>query len=71
MIRLVLQIVRSFIAVLKGRRKINSELAIKLGQIFKIDPAIWLHIESKNELIRALTHFNGSFNLSDLLKKAS
>ncbi len=61
----------NFIAVIKGRRKINSDLAIKLGQIFKIDPTIWLHIESKNELISTLTHFEGSFNLSDLLKKAS
>ncbi|HMQ46131.1 MAG TPA: hypothetical protein PKA00_00260 [Saprospiraceae bacterium] len=61
----------NFIAVLRGRRKINSELAIKLGQIFKIEPAIWLHIESKNELINTLNHFNGSFNLSDLLKQAS
>ena len=40
-------------ALLKGRRKINSDLAIKLGGIFKVNPAIWLHIESKNELIRS------------------
>lgn len=61
----------NFIAVLKGRRKINSELAIKLGQIFKTDPTIWLHIESKNELMNTLSDFKGSFNLTDLLKKAS
>lgn len=61
----------NFIAVLKGRRKINSELAIKLGQIFKTDPTVWLHIESKNELLNTLTDFKGSFSLTDLLRKAS
>jgi plasmid maintenance system antidote protein VapI len=40
-------------ALLKGRRKINSDLAIKLGGIFSVNPAIWLNIESKNELIRS------------------
>lgn len=60
----------NFIAVLKGRRKINSELAIKLGQIFKVDPTIWLHLESKNELMTTLDDYEGSFTLSDLLKRA-
>lgn len=44
----------NLIALIKGRRKINSDLAIKLGQIFRVDPVIWLHIESKNELLKAL-----------------
>lgn len=61
----------NFIAVLKGRRKMNSDLAIKLGQIFKTDPAVWLHIESKNELLNSLSDYKGSFNLSDLINKAS
>lgn len=61
----------NFIAVLKGRRKINSELAVKLGQIFQVNPAIWLHLESKNELVNTLMDFKESFTLSDLLKKAS
>lgn len=41
----------NLIATLKGRRKINPDLAIKAGKIFGINPAIWLHIESKNELL--------------------
>lgn len=61
----------NFIAVLKGRRKINSELAIKLGQIFQVNPVIWLHLESKNELTSALVTFKDSFSLSGLLKRAS
>jgi plasmid maintenance system antidote protein VapI len=40
----------NLISVLKGRRKVNPDLAMKVGKIFGIDPAIWLHIESKNEL---------------------
>jgi len=40
-------------ALLRGNRKINIDLAIKFGNIFKIDPLIWLHIQSKNEMIKA------------------
>lgn len=57
----------NLISVMKGRRKINSELAIKLGQIFKVDPAIWLHIESKNELIQEISKVESSFSLNELL----
>lgn len=45
----------NLISLIKGRRKINSDLAIKLGEIFRIDPVIWLHIESKNELIKEMS----------------
>lgn len=41
-------------AIFKGRRKINADLAIKLGEIFKVDPAIWLHIQSKNDLLEII-----------------
>jgi addiction module HigA family antidote len=61
-------------ALLKGRRKINSDLAIKLGKIFKTNPAIWLHLESKNDLIKEIQGREEEykqFNLTDLLKKAS
>ena len=40
-------------ALLRGNRKINIDLAIKFGNIFRIDPLIWLHIQTKNELIKA------------------
>ena len=59
-------------AVLKGRRKINSDMAIKLGMIFNLNPAIWLHIESKNELekeIRESPHDYSQYGLKDLMKK--
>lgn len=37
-------------ALLKGRRKFNSKIATVVGEVFNIDPEIWLFIEAKNEL---------------------
>ncbi|REG78226.1 helix-turn-helix transcriptional regulator [Algoriphagus antarcticus] len=37
---------------LKGDRKLNSNLAMKLGSFFHINPEIWLEIVMKNELIK-------------------
>lgn len=37
-------------ALLKGRRKINNEIAKKIELIFKIDAQAWLYIETKNEI---------------------
>ncbi len=61
-------------ALLKGRRKLNTDLAIKLGRIFKLDPVIWLHIENKNNLL--IEHQKNEqkyarYTLYDLLKKVS
>lgn len=61
----------NLISLLKGRRKINSDLAIKLGQIFKIDPVIWLHIENKNELVKEMSKAKNNLSLRGLLNKAS
>lgn len=61
----------NLISLLKGRRKINSDLAIKLGQIFKIDPVIWLHIENKNELLKEMSKTKNALSLRGLLNKAS
>ncbi|MCB9284724.1 MAG: hypothetical protein H6563_11665 [Lewinellaceae bacterium] len=58
-------------ALLKGRRKINPDLALKLGQIFKIEPSIWLYIESRNELAQEVREKEapyGKYSLDDLLK---
>jgi len=37
-------------ALLRGRRKFNSKIATAVGDIFKIDPELWMYIEVKNEL---------------------
>lgn len=61
-------------AIFNGKRKINVDLALKFGKIFKVDPAIWLHIQSKNELLELeleKEEFYDNFGLEDLLKKAS
>lgn len=61
-------------AILKGRRKINTDLAIKIGEIFRINPVLWLHIQSKNELIEITEKDKKKYKkyrLEDLLKKAS
>ncbi len=60
----------NFIATLKGRRKVNPDLAIKTGKIFGISPSIWLHIETKNEILSYLKTSPPSdkYNLGELLK---
>lgn len=60
-------------ALLKGRRKINTDIALKLGRIFKTNPAIWLHIENKNALIRESKGKEKEYekySLQDLLERA-
>lgn len=37
-------------AMLKGRRRISAEFALKLEQIFEIPAHLWLSVQSKNEL---------------------
>ena len=58
-------------AIFKGRRKINADLAIKLGEIFKVDPAIWLHIQSKNDLLEIIDKYKKKYKkykLEELMK---
>ena len=60
-------------SIINGRRKINIDLAFKLGQIFDLDPNLWLLIQSKNEFLqidkkRALKY--KKYKLEELLKKA-
>jgi len=40
----------NFSAFLNGRRKINADLALKLGRIFQLSPSLLLHIQTLNEL---------------------
>jgi len=48
-------------ALLKGRRKINNEIAKKLELIFEIDAQAWLYIETKNEIKK----FNATNKISN------
>ena len=47
-------------ALIKGRRKINNEIAKKLELIFEIDAQAWLYLETKN----AIKKFNLSNSIS-------
>ncbi len=38
--------------IINGERPINYELAIIFGNIFKIDPMLWIEIQARNELKR-------------------
>lgn len=37
-------------ALIKGRRKFNSKIATVVGELFNINPEMWMYIEAKNEL---------------------
>ena len=59
-------------ALLRGKRKVNTDLALKLGQIFNIDPALWIHIQSKNELRQIQKEHKNKYdryNIKDLLEQ--
>ena len=61
-------------SIIKGRRKINIDLAFKLGQIFNHEPNFWMLIQSKNELLRMDKQRRleyQKYRLEDLLKKVS
>jgi len=61
-------------SIIKGRRKINTDLAFKLGQMFDLDPNLWLLIQSKNELLQVgrkrILEYK-KYKLEELLKKVS
>lgn len=59
-------------ALYKGKRKINIDLALKLGQIFKVSPSLWIHIQTKNELMRVQRENEEKYHkykLNDLIQK--
>ena len=59
-------------SVISGRRKINIDLAFKLGHIFDMPPNLWLLIQGKNELLnvdRKKRLNYKKYRLEDLLKK--
>jgi len=61
-------------ALFKGTRKINIDLALKLEKIFNVNASLWIHIQSKNELIKMSEENKRKYlrySIEDLLKKAS
>ena len=61
-------------AMLKGRRRVSPEFALKLEQIFDISATLWLSVQSKNELdlLRKSKSLLGpKLSRKELLAKAS
>ena len=57
-------------ALLSGKRKFNSQLALKLGEIFGINPETWMKIQAKNEIAitqNMVKEDDRSYQLGDLL----
>ncbi len=60
-------------SLLNDQRKINTDLAMKLGRISKADPVLWLGIQNKNELRKVESEIGSQYDkysLEDLFKKA-
>jgi len=60
-------------AVYRGRRKINLDLAMKLGKILNIPPHLWLNVQNKNELHELALQHPGRYEdlgLIDLINRA-
>lgn len=61
-------------AVCKGKRKITSELALKLSKITHIPGELWLAVQNKEELAQLNQQKQQNFetmSLRDLLKKSA
>lgn len=61
-------------AILNGKRRINTDLALILGLVFNINPNIWLQIQIKNDLIliqKQAPKDSKRYSIENLLKKVS
>lgn len=61
-------------ALFAGRRKINYDLALKLGKIFRVEPSLWINIQSKNELIKVEKENRKeyqNYSITELINRAS
>ena len=59
-------------AVMNGTRKVSKDLALKLGSIFYVSAAVWLQIQSKNELLAIMKEDRekyAKYQLADLLRE--
>lgn len=59
-------------AIYRGSRRINHDLAMKLGHIFNMTPVLWLNLQNKVELLEIHSQSENEYKkyrLNDLLKK--
>ncbi len=60
--------------VIKGERQISSELALKIGKVFGLDPLLLLEIQIKNEFSKLLSKKNKhieKYSLKGLLEESA
>lgn len=60
-------------AILNGNRRINIELAYKLGELFEVRPELWLQVQSKHEMLLFAQENRDKYkkyNWKDLIKRA-
>ena len=60
----------NFSKILSGSRKLNFELSFMLGQIFKLDPKVWMLIQVNNEYLeikKDKEKIYQNFKLEDLI----
>ena len=61
----------NFSKILSGSRKVNFELSFILGQIFNLDPKVWMLIQVKNEYLelkKEKEKYFQNFKLEDLVE---
>lgn len=61
-------------ALFSGNRRINADLAIKLGKIFGLNPVVWINIQTKNDIDKMKKKNEKdylNYSLDDLLRKRS
>ena len=60
-------------AIMKGKRKINIDVAMRLGELFNMNPNLWLLIQSQNEILKMNQDkkvvYGKKYRLDELLKK--
>lgn len=59
-------------AIINDKRKINFDLALKFGNIFKIDSILWINIQNLNEVQEIKKQSGNNYThycLADLLEK--
>jgi len=61
-------------SIIRGRRKVNIDLAFKLGELFNLNPNLWLLLQTKNEILTVANERKldyKKYKLDELLKKVS
>jgi len=56
--------------ILRAKRSISADTAIRLGKLFNMSPEFWLNLQMKWDLWHALQSFDDGFKILPINKKA-